>query len=345
MRTFVIFAAALALAGITAFGRPAPVLAEGEPGTVVETGGETFVPKPAMRSVTLTGFTRPRTVMTLVSEESGLCVEVMADVGDAIGPDGVFAKLDESFVALDLEKNLAEQKRLAANLTFYENEVKRYEKLVQNDSAARRDLEEDVRVLAGAKNGLEAMRIEEKSLREHLRRYTLRAPAGWKVIERYLEPGEWVRSGDKAAELGRFDVLMIPYALTVEELAALKAQGGEIELDMTDIGKTARAKIERVSPDFDPATRKINVDMVIETNGFDFRGGLRAEMTLDMPDQGGALLAPKDSLLKAYEEYFLIRPNGERVKVVLLGQGPVGFLRISAEGVSPGEAFLVNPGS
>lgn len=344
MRKLCIFAAALALAGTVLFAER-PTLAAGEAGKAVETGGETFVPKPASRSVTLTGFTRPRSSMTLVSEESGLCVEVLADVGDAIGEDGVFAKLDDSFMSLDLRKNMAEQKRLAADLTFYENEVKRYEKLVQNDSAARRDLEEDIRVLAGAKNGLEALRIEEKALREHLRRHALRAPAGWRVVERYLEPGEWVRSGDKAAELGRFDVLMIPYALTIGELAALRAQGGEAELRMTDVGKKARAKIERVSPDFDPATRKINVDMVIEKGDFDFRGGLRAEMTLEMPDQGGALLVPEGSLLKAYEEYFLIRPGGERAKAVLLGQGPDGFLRISAEGVAPGEAFLVNPGS
>jgi RND family efflux transporter MFP subunit len=344
MKRHYFFAAAFALAA-TLFFAGHPALAAGEAPETATSGAETFIPKPASRSVTLTGFTRPRTTMTLVSEESGQCVEVLADVGDAIGKDGVFARLDDSFVVLDLEKNRAEQKRLAANLAFYENEVKRYEKLVSADSAARRDLEEDVRVLAGAKHELEALRIGEKAYKEHLRRHTLRAPAGWKVVERYLEPGEWVKSGDKAAELGRFDVLMIPYALTIAELSALKAQGGEIGLEMTDIGKKARARIERISPDFDPDSRKINVDMIIETNGFDFRGGLRAEMTLEMPDPGGALLVPKKSLLKAYEEFFLIRPDGERVKTVLLGQGPEGLLRVSVEGRAPGEAFLANPGS
>jgi len=307
------------------------------------TDGATFVPEPASRLTTLTAFTRPRAVMTLVSEESGRCLEVLADVGDAIGPDGVFARLDDSFQRLDLEKNRAEQGRLEANFEFYSKEVKRYEKLVGKDSAARRDLEDEARVLAGVENDLRALRIQEKNLREHLARYVLKAPPGWLVMERYLEPGEWVKSGDKAAELGRFDVLLAPFALTVAELGALKARGAP-ELRLTDLGITVPARIERVAPDFDPATRKITVDLAVDNKGGKLRGGLRADLTLDMPDSG-ALLVPRGSLLKAYEEFFLVRPGGERVKAALLGDGPDGTTRIRAEDVRPGEAFLVNPGS
>ncbi len=310
-----------------------------------EDAGKTFVPQKAMRQAVLTAFTRPRTVMTLVSEESGVCRDVLADVGDAIGPDGIFARLDDAFILLDLEKNQAEQRRLEADFDFYAKEVGRYERLVGKDSAARRDLEDEARVLAGTRNNLEGLRIEEKNLREHLSRYVLRAPPGWKVMSRELEPGEWVRSGDETAKLGRFDRLRVPFALTVAELKAVKAVNGGLTLELTDLGITVPAVIDRIAPDFEPDTRKITVDLAIDNADGALRGGLRADLTVNMPDPAGALLAPKTSLLKTYEEYFLVRPNGERVKAVLLGDGPNGQVRIRAEDARPGEAFLADPGA
>ena len=53
-----------------------------------------------MREVTLTGYTRVRHVMDIVSEEAGRCTRVTADIGDAVGKDGVFAILDKTFIDL-----------------------------------------------------------------------------------------------------------------------------------------------------------------------------------------------------------------------------------------------------
>ncbi|MGD8995917.1 MAG: hypothetical protein PVH34_11930, partial [Syntrophobacterales bacterium] len=74
--------------------------------------GDVVVAKPAMRWVTLTGYTRARYVMDIVSEESGHCVKVTADVGDQIGKDGLFALLDTTFIDLTLKKNRVDQQRL-----------------------------------------------------------------------------------------------------------------------------------------------------------------------------------------------------------------------------------------
>ncbi len=316
---------------------PASAGQQAAPGNVA-----VFTVQTATRPVTLTGFTRPRAYMTLVSEETGRCKAVQADVGDVIGPDGIFGRLDDTFMALDLEKNRAEQKKLAADIAFFRKEVERYQRLVAKDSAAVRDLEEDIRVLAGAELGLTALQVQEKSLQEHMTRFALRAPAGWKVLARHLEPGEWVKAGDPVAELGRFDVLLVPCALTMEELAALRAAGTDIALTLPDLGASAKAAIELVSPDFDPQTRKIHVDLQITSGDFEFRGGIRCELTLQLRDPG-ALLVPAQAVLKAYEEHFLVRPGGERVKITLLGDGPDGTLRVSSAAIKHGESFLLAP--
>lgn len=323
---------------------------EGE-GRVVEQIGkeaaprssETFVADAASRRSSLTGFTRARNSMTLVSEEAGRVEKVVADVGDTLGPDGLFAQLDTTFIRLDLAGNRADQQRLRSDLEYNKKEMDRYKTLVKNRNAAQSTLDSNVRSHQSALQQLKAKEIQERVLSERLERFSLRGPSGWKVVTRYIEPGEWITTGTKVAELGRYDVLLVPFALTSGEYRALKEQGGTIELTLTDLGKTIRASVARVSPGFDAQTRKINVDLEIAEGDFEFRGGLRTELVLDLPDPGGAVIVPRSALIKAYEEYFLMTPDRERVRVVLLGSGPGGTRRVSGSEVRAGDTFLLEP--
>lgn len=304
---------------------------------------ETFVARSAARRATLTGFTRARRTMTLVSEEAGRVDEVLADVGHTLGEDGLFARLDTTFIKLDLAGNRADQQRLRSDLEYNKKEMDRYRELVKTRTAAQSTLDNNVRAHQSALQQLRAKQIEERVLAERLERFSLYGPPGWKVITRYIEPGEWVTKGEKVAELGRYDVLLVPFALTSSEYRALREQGDAVTLKLTDLDTTASAAVERVSPGFDPDTRKINVDLEITQGDFEFRGGLRTELTIDLPDPGGAVLVPKTALVKAYEEYFLLTPDNQRVRVVLLGSGEDGMRRVTGPDVRPGDRFLANP--
>lgn len=304
---------------------------------------ETFVARSAARRSTLTGFTRARNSMTLISEENGRVERVLADVGDTLGEDGMFAELDTTFIKLDLAGNRADQQRLRSDLDYNKKEMDRYEKLVQTKTAAQSTLDSNVRAHESALQQLRAKQIDERVLMERLDRFSLKGPAGWKVVTRYIEPGEWVTKGEKVAELGRYDVLLVPFALTSGEYRALREQGDEVSLTLADLDLTAKAKVERVSPGFDPETRKINVDLEISEGDFEFRGGIRTELTINLPDPGGAVLVPATALVKAYEEHFLMTPDNQRVRVVLLGSAEDGMRRVTGQDVRPGDRFLVNP--
>ncbi|GEM_PF-257726 len=304
---------------------------------------ETFAVREAARTATLTAFTRARSTMTLVSEVSARVERVRADVGDTLGKGGVFAQLDNTFIRLDLEKNRADQKRLKSDVLFYGRERERYGNLVKSRTAAQSTLDSHERDHDMALQQLKGLQIEERRLEEQLSRHTLRGPEGWKVIERSIEPGEWVNTGEKVAELGRYDVLLVPFALSSTEFAALKALGDSVPLNLPDTGGSVQALLERVSPGFDPETRKINVDLQISSGNLPFRGGVRTELVLDLPDPGGSVLVPSSALLKAYEEYFLVTPDGNRVRVVMLGSAPGGLMRVTSPDVRPGDRFLKFP--
>jgi len=299
--------------------------------------------KAAARRSSLTGFTRARNSMTLVTEESGRVHKVVADVGDTLGSHGLFAELDTTFIELDLAGNRAEQQRLKSELTYNKKEMERYETLVKNQNAPQSTLDNNIRAHQSAYQQLRAKQIEEQVLMERMKRFSLLGPAGWKVVTRYIEPEEWITKGEKVAELGRYDVLLVPFALTSEEYRALKDQGDTVALRLTDLNKVIEAKVARVSPGFDSQTRKINVDLEIDKGDFEFRGGFRVELTIDLPDPGGAVIVPKSALIKAYEEYFLITPANTRVRVVLLGSADNGMRRVTSPEVISGERFLLHP--
>ena len=327
---------------------PAPAAEPAKPDAVPETTAktrstETFVARSAARRAALTGFTRARNAMTLVSEESGRVHKVVADVGDTLGEHGLFAELDTTFIELDLAGNRADQQRLKSDVSYNKKEMDRYQALVKSKNAAQSTLDNNIRAHQSALQQLRAKQIEERVLMERMKRFSLLGPPDWKVVTRYIEPGEWITKGEKVAELGRYDVLLVPFALTSAEYKALGKQGDAVDLTLTDLDKKVSATIARVSPGFDSQTRKINVDLEITKGDFEFRGGLRTELVIDLPDPGGAVLVPKSALVKAYEEYFLMTPDQQRVRVVLLGAADGDMRRVTSPDVRPGDRFLLNP--
>jgi len=321
----------------------APALAQ-RPDLPVWVTGETFTARPAPRATVLTGYTRPRFVMDLVSEEEGRCLRVAADVGDALGRDGLYATLDTTFIDLDLKRNGAEQERLKADIAFSAKEVERYRALVERDLSDQSSLDRLSSALARQNAELAALRVEEARLKERRTRFFIRGKPGWRIIERAVQPGEWVRSGASLGRAGDFSSLLVPLALSPEEFTALNGHDS-VTLrfpDMADQPAVA-ARVERVSPDFDPETRKTNVDLLVTEGLPEMRGGLRAELTLEIPDPSGAVLAPTASVLERYEEHWLVRTSGELVKVFILGPGPDNTSRVRGEEVRPGDVFLVEP--
>ncbi|MGD8876363.1 MAG: HlyD family efflux transporter periplasmic adaptor subunit [Syntrophobacterales bacterium] len=308
--------------------------------------GDVVVAKPAMRWVTLTGYTRARYVMDIVSEESGRCVKVTADVGDQIGKDGLFALLDTTFIDLTLKKNRVDQQRLTNMIAFHAKEVGRFEKLVERETAAQSRLDEIQNKLDQAEFQIKTLKVQESELKERRSRHYIRIPQGWSIIQRDVEPGEWVSVGKHLGKAGDFRTLLVPFALSPEEYRALKKTKGSIELSLSSEGQNTtslRASVARVSPAFDPETRKINVELAVTETLSENRGGLRAELTLEMPDPSGAVLIPASAVAERYEEFWLTRANGEKIRVLFLGDGPDNTYRVRASDLKPGDKFRLKP--
>ncbi len=161
-----------------------------------------------------------------------------------------------------------------------------------------------------------------------------------------MEPGEWINTGEPVVEIGDYRRLLVPFALSQEEYRALRQRGDALSLRLPGQAQEVPATLLRVSPAFDEISRKIAVELEIGEGVEDPRGGLRAELSLAIPLNTGAVTVPESALLHRYEQYWLQRPDGESVKVIYLGRDERASgdaVRVAAPEVKAGDRFRLQP--
>jgi len=311
--------------------------------------------RPYTREISFTGFTRPVKEMTIAPEISGKCTTVVVDVGDAVGPSGVVAEIDSTFVRLDLEKNKIAQEQTKLQLALANKTLARFKNLINKNSTAQATYDEtalNAEVLAlNVKN----LKNEQERLTEQLKRYTLHAPVGWKVIERRVEPGEYVRPGEELFRLGNFQSLLIPFLFSYEELSLVQ-QMDKLTLylpDLPDLPNSTRrveTKMYRIAPDFEENNRKIAVDMLVAGEAMAshsaLRGGLRAQLTIEGKKEQHSFLIPVTALISRYDAHWLLSADRKQQKVILLGlTGDEKDAIVSGDDLTADALFVTNPAS
>lgn len=315
-------------------------------GSADESGSATFVARQATTSSSLIGFTRARARIKLISQITDKVVEVRSDIGDLISKDGVFARFDTTLPELDLENIRINQKKIKSRITYLEKEAKRFRILLEKHSTAETRLDALEQELDQAVLSLLELESREKKAAELLDRHTVKATPGWQVINRLVEPGEWVTAGTPLADVGDYRVLTVPFAVSQGEYLWLQKNRNNLNLHLPELNTSVKAQLKHVSPGFDPVTRKMNIELSITSPLKEKRGGIRAELTIDLPDPSGTILVPSTAINSRYEASWLTTAAGDKIKVMVLGPGKSpGISRVASPAALAGDIFLTYPTS
>lgn len=299
---------------------------------------EEWIVRPSMRIIEFTAFTRPRARLPVVAEIGGRVEEVQDDIGESIGADGQFARLDATFLQLELEDNQVEQARLRDQIAFDGREVTRNQALARNKNVAANQLDQARQTLRNNTQALHRAEVQERVLKEKIARTQVPAPVGWQVIERRIEPGQWVSDGERLGEVADFSTLLLSLALTPEQLSALRAMPAPLTAKLPELGREVLVAIYRVNPAIDEDTRKIAVDLRLQEAIKPQRGGLRAQLRLALPDPDSRLV-PAAAVQRGFEENWVQPREGEAIGVTILGSERIDgedWLRVRAPGLAPG---------
>jgi len=290
---------------------------------------------PATRNVVITGFTYAQAKMPLTSEVDGKVSEIFADIGESISETNKFACLDDAFTQIDIKSAKREMSKHYVDIKYYKKEVARHKKLVKKQTIAISVLDELVRNLSSSRESLSIATIRKDRLEELQKRHCIEAPEGWLVIDRNIEPGQWVRQGEVVAHIGNYSQLKVPVTLSHTELASLKKNKEKIELVFEESKVRIHAVIEHISPAFDEKTRKILVDLLINKGGHELHGGMRVSLSLEGSGstQKDTFIINKLALEERYEEYWVQRKDGKNIRVKVLGEQANGKVMISSRDI------------
>lgn len=281
---------------------------------------ELVSPQQYRRQVTLSGFTQAKRRQTISSEVTGRCLEVLVDRGDTVPLSGRIVRIDPTFITLDIRDNALAQQRLERQLDTEQKTLERYTTLHGQKSVPEASLDE-VRLSADLHQiRLYALKNEQQRLQERLARHTITATPGWQVLDRLIEAGELVQEGQPVARLGDYRQVIISLALSYTELAVLQAMEG-ITVFLPDLDHNARASIFRTSPAYDPQTKKITVDLILdqEEPSMVHRGGILAQIQLSIDSAADEYLLPISAIVNRYDAHWIVRANGQRERVLFLG--------------------------
>jgi RND family efflux transporter MFP subunit len=302
--------------------------------------------KAAVKSETLSGFTRAHTRLVLSAESAGRVVKVNGDVGDHIKENEPFACLDDTYLNLEIRNNSAERKTLKVDIKYFNKEVNRFNKLLKKNSSTKSQFDTAQRNLDKSKAQFDSLTIAGEILKEKKERLCVSPPVGWKIIKRYVEPGTWVNTGMPIVEVGNYSSLVAPFALSMTEYQALKKNlKTGIKVKLPELNAELPAKLVRVSPAFDEQSRKIHLELVLKKGLTVNRGGLRVNLELDIPMHTGAVLIPEIALQQRYEQYWLKRIDGSEISVVYLGRSTnpeQKLVQVVSPDIKPGDQFIIS---
>jgi len=289
-----------------------------------------LVVQPASRDITLTGYTRSQTTVTLSSEVAGRVIKINYDDGQVVGKLP-FLSVDPTFI--DLEINSTEQtlkqlqithRKRRSRVGFLDKEFRRIDNLFRRGSSpesrrdtAREDVDQarlDLKAI-GVDIAVAKTRLQE--LRERKRRHEIYAPAGWIVVAKQVEAGELVTVNTPVARVADFEHLVVPLSVSAQELAAIQQLTPEFDVLLDD--KPAKAAINWVNPEFDEKTRKLKIELILRSPPGPKRGGLTCRLALKTATEG--LWIPKEAVISRYENpRVFLTESGAEVKVLVLGQ-------------------------
>ena len=280
-------------------------------------------------------------------EVAGRCLKITADTGEIIAEQGIFAKIDSSLIRLQLKDNILKIQLGRRTLSYDQQQVLRYQQLLSTKTASKARLDELELKRDLSKLSLEQLEVEKERLQEILDRHTVKAPPGWIIIERRIEPGQWVQTGTILAKAGDYRSLLVPLAVTPAELRSLQREA-TIALHLPGENLDGRASLYHVSPGFDPLTRKIKIEILLDQETYNRlslkQGGGRVEVPILVPDPMHGFLVPAGAVAERYEEHWLTRKNGSQIRVIVLGPatGPdetMQWLRITSPEITAGDIF------
>ncbi|MEM6251377.1 MAG: efflux RND transporter periplasmic adaptor subunit [Cyanobacteria bacterium P01_D01_bin.156] len=232
---------------------------------------------------------------------------------------------------------ISQQAAEAAELAFISAE--------QAVQSAQAQIEARTQAIAAAKNRTTAQQAVLAEAQEQLRWITITAPVSATVLNKLVEPGDYVQPGTAIFELGNLSRLTIEVQVSELDISQLSlGQSATIQLDAFP-NIEANGSISRISPVADTVSRLIPIEVTLTNPDPRIGSGLLARVQFT-PNNAQSIIIPTSALDTSTQEntIFILNQDNEQPTVttrsVTLGQQYKDNIEILS-GLTPNETFIV----
>ena len=299
----------------------------------------------------------------VAAQEPGAVVEVNVDVGDVIEKGAVILSLDDRRLKASLEEaksmltaaaaTVEERKAEAARA---ESDLKMKEGMFQARAVSqsefldsqRQSLVAAARVKAAEDEAL-ATESSFKLMEVRLADLQVKAPFAGRIVERHIDPGEWIDPGNPVVTLISSGTVEAWLNVPERFVSAVKDGENPIVIVADGAGISSEAKSIRLVADIDPVTRLFPVVVEIDDKGGALAPGLSVHAELPVGEAGEFLSVPVDAVIDTFQgaSVFKVAPSSgggmpiaERVVVDVKFRRD-GNTYIVTDSLKPGEQIVV----
>ncbi|MEJ2197163.1 MAG: efflux RND transporter periplasmic adaptor subunit [Desulfuromonadales bacterium] len=272
---------------------------------------------------------------TLYSNESVvITAEVAGKVTQLFFDDGEKASAGQILLQLDQSVLTAERDRAQANLSLSEANIRRAERLLQEQAISERERDE-----AYAK-----WRLDEASLRlneAQLAKTVIKAPFSGMLGLRRVSIGEYLQPGETIVTLDDIDPIKVDFR--VPEVFAHQLRVGQaIRMNVDAVpGRTFTGKVFAIDPQIDVNGRSVMMRAKVVQEEGPLRPGMFARIALVLEERPNALMIPEEALIPGgdRQQVFKVVDGKVEATVVETGLRTKGKVEIT-KGLEPGETII-----
>lgn len=318
----------------------------------------------------------------LGSRVAGLVRETLVDVGDRVKPGQTLVALDDSEFKLQLAAAEAAllQARALIGLKPGEPVTKldpqnappvREARATWDDTKGRRErwqrlrsqnavTEEELQTLIAAEKVAEARlasaingvnsniaqvavrSAEVDQAKQRIRDANIAAPFAGAVQQRMVAAGTFVQIGTPLLTLVRLDELRFRGSVP-ERLATQLSIGQTVRLSIESIDQPIDAKITRINPALDMASRSLTFEALLDNKEGLLRPGLFAEAQITIDPNASAIVVASSSLVEfaGTQKVWLVADGSAKEQIVRPGRRTDGLVEI-VEGLKVGDLIIAD---
>lgn len=264
-----------------------------------------------------------------------------AEVGDRVEQGQTVGTLNTRLLRLSLRNSEAEIKRLEANLAYLHRQVKRVQQLAKASNTAESELDQLMMQRDMLTQQVVVAEVERDRILYDLERSQIKAPFSGVVVERAVEPGEYINQGDELVRLVNLDNIEVRAQAPIG-VSHYVREGSLVQVKNDDLEQTTL--LRRIVPVGDERSRMLEVRIQLQEAGWVVGEAVRVELA-NGPSQT-ALTVPRDALILREQQAYVYRVGPDniahRVRVVT-GNGAGSAIAVVGE-IAEGDPVIVRGG-